>query len=464
MKKNNVLMMALALMVSAGAWADDYTTAGDGTTWTMSKLAEAEGSGVTQEGNVFTMTNTVVVAAGDYFVMDGGITVMMDKKVSLEIEGVASMAPSERSLFTRTADGVVPGLVYLKCENSLTLVQHLDFEYAGLKYFASRGLCVDDCTFRYHEASTANGTSALNLAGEGAAFSVTNCVFEMNKRAAVGGAGNASNPIIIENCQFLYNDQQNLNYPQLNLTASPCVVVRNNVVTGDRTKTRGGGIMVADLLGVAQNPVTLVEDNDVSDNRYGIALYSGQKATVRYNNVVNNNTETTPANGGSGINIYDGSGTQETMITGNYIEGNLWGVTIIGGAKINLGKTDKSAEDWNPGQNVFLNNGNEGVIYDVYNNSANTVYAQGNYWMTAATQDAEGIEAVIYHKNDDASLGEVIFTPWADATVTEVEKVAASSENMPEQVYSLSGMRQNAYQKGFNIVKQGNKALKVIRR
>ena len=204
-------MMVLAMMASTNVLADDFTTDGDGTTWTMTKLAEADGTGVSQEGSVFTMANTVVVAQGDYFLLESGITVKMGQKVSLEIEGAASMAPQERSLFTRSDEGVVPGLVYLKSENSMTLVQHVDFEYTGLKYYASRGLCVTDCTFRYHEASTANGTSALNLAGEGASFVVSNCVFEKNKRAAIGGAANASNPITVENCQFLYNDQQNLN-------------------------------------------------------------------------------------------------------------------------------------------------------------------------------------------------------------------------------------------------------------
>ena len=219
--------------------------------------------------------------------------------------------------------------------------------------------------------------------------------------------------------------------------------------------------MVADLMGIATNPVTLIENNEVTDNRYGIALYSGQKATVRYNTLINNNTETDPNNGGSGINVYDASGTQETMITGNYIEGSLWGVTIIGGSVINMGKTeDPDAEDYNPGLNIFYNNGNNDVIYDVYNNSANTVYAQGNYWKTAATQDAEGIENVIYHKVDNASLGEVIFTPWADETITAIDHVG--SDAVQEQVYTLSGVRTNGYQKGINIVKRGNKTVKVL--
>lgn len=48
-----------------------------------------------------------------------------------------------------------------------------------------------------------------------------------------------------------------------------------------------------------------------------------------------------------------------------------------GGRCVNVGKTeDSNAADYNPGLNVFLNNGFGGTIYDLYNNSANTVYAQ----------------------------------------------------------------------------------------
>ena len=456
-------MVLSILLGTTNVFATDFKTWGDGTTWTLTKLASTEGSGVTMEGTTCLLSNTIIISAGDRFKMEGGLTVKMGEAVSLEVEGTASMSPSERSLFTRSEEGVVPGIVYLKCnEQQVVAVEHLDFEYVGLKYFASKGLDVKDCTFRYHKASTSNGTSALNLAGEGASFSVRECIFEYNGRSAIGGAANASNPILIENCFFQYNDAQNLNYPQLNLTCSPSIIIRNNKVIGDRTKTLGGGIMVADLLGLFTNSNTLIENNEVTDNRYGIALYCSQKAIVRNNQLLNNNTETNPMNGGSGINIYDPTGQQETMITGNYIEGSLWGVTIIGGKNINLGKTENPlADDYNPGGNTFYNNGFDGTIYDLYNNSVNTIYAQGNYWKTAATQDAEGIENVIYHKHDDPSLGEVIFAPWKSESSDQVNNINSNIENK-EEIYSLSGILQQSAQKGINIIKRQGKRMKVI--
>ena len=468
--KRNLLLTALALTMSATSWAQ-FTTKGNGTTWTMAALAETQGSGVSRSDSVFTMDSTVVVAKGDHFALEGGITVQMAKSVRLEIVGSASMAPTKRTLFTRKGTEV-PGQVYLQCDNNITLMKNLDFEYVGVKYYGPRGLAVDDCTFRYHEAKTSGANSsaaALSVAGNGAVFTVNNCIFEMNKLSAIGGAGNATNPITVENCQFIYNDQQNRNYPQLNLTAASSIIVRNNIVLGDRQKKMGGGIMVADLLGVAKkdDPHTLIEANDVKDNRYGISVYSGQTAIVRGNRIVNNDSQGQPVNGGSGINITDAGGSQMTKIMGNYIEGNLWGVTIIGGKDINLGKgDDPDADDYNPGLNIFVNNGNEGQAYDLYNNSQNIVYAQNNIWASAPTQDAAGIESVIFHQADDASLGQVIFTPWATQQTVGIDQLTlesqTDSENTQTKIFTLRGTQVSQLQRGLNIVRQGQHTYKVL--
>ena len=146
-------------------------------------------------------------------------------------------------------------------------------------------------------------------------------------------------------------------------------------------------------------------------------------------------------NGGSGINIYDPYKTQTTTITGNYIENNLWGITIIGGKNVNVGKTeDKDAEDYNPGLNVFLNNGFDGTPYDLYNNSTITVYAQGNYWKSVATQDRESIETVVFHKNDNAALGEVIFMPALDSDPTAIANTTITANGTTE-IYTLNGTK-----------------------
>lgn len=449
----------MALMISAQLFAEEVEvkTLGDGTTWTISKLASIENSGVSKNGTTYTMENTVVVAEGDRFEMEGGITVKLAAGVSLEIEGEAMMAPEERSTFTRVDDWI-PGVVYLKGDNNIISVENLDFEYVGLKYFATKGLNVNDCSFSF-----VGNNTALNIGGTGAVFTITNSIFENNGRAAIAGAANYSNPITIDNCEFYYNGSENRNTPQLNLISSSSIIIRNSKVIGDRANTRVGGIVVGDLLSAVEDANTLIENCEVRDNRFGISLYNNQTAIVRHNTLIDNNTETNPMVGGSGINVTDPTLKQNTMITGNYIEGSLWGVTVIGGNKVNCGRIDvpETNEDYNPGGNTFYNNGCYNTIYDLYNNSGNTVYAQNNYWKTATAQTAEAIENCISHKTDDETLGEVIFTPFAANGLTAIEEAKTTTQHA-EAIYSLSGVRLSGLQKGINIVNMGNKTIKVI--
>ena len=113
---------------------------------------------------------------------------------------------------------------------------------------------------------------------------------------------------------------------------------------------------------------------------------------------------------------------------GNWMEGGFWGITIVTGTpNVNLGKVeDPEAEDYNPGNNTFVNNGFDGLLYDLYNNGTGTVWAQGNTW-NVAEQTEEAIEEVIYHQVDDPSKGLVIFMP-AHQEQTAVEEIEATQQ------------------------------------
>ena len=162
-------------------------------------------------------------------------------------------------------------------------------------------------------------------------------------------------------------------------------------------------------------------------------------------------------NGGSGISLYDPFGYQNVMIEGNTITDNFWGITVIGGGNVNIGKTaNPDAEDYNPGNNVFNNNGNGGQLYDLYNNGTKTIYAQGNTW-GVDEQTAEKIESVIFHKADNESLGLVIYMPEENA-VEEIEV----DDNTPAVYYNIQGVKVNNPTNGLYIKVQGNKATKVV--
>ena len=148
-------------------------------------------------------------------------------------------------------------------------------------------------------------------------------------------------------------------------------------------------------------------------------------------------------NGGSGINITANTGGAIARIRGNEIEGNMWGITLIGPKEgstspfidVDLG----TATD--PGLNTFKDNGTDGTnysteagnLYDLYNNSGSTIYAVGNTWNVADQEDLDAIEDVIYHQPDDETLGEVIFSQE-----TGIDEVKAAT-NTDSRYYNLMG-------------------------
>ena len=119
-------------------------------------------------------------------------------------------------------------------------------------------------------------------------------------------------------------------------------------------------------------------------------------------------------NGGSGISIYGMDENNKAVLRGNIITGNLWGITVINAADIDLGTED----DW--GHNQLYDNGNGGVIYDLYNNSTSDIMAVGNDW---GTSNSHVIEDHIVHQNDNPSLGLVTFVPFID--IDDVDEAAA---------------------------------------
>jgi hypothetical protein len=179
------------------------------------------------------------------------------------------------------------------------------------------------------------------------------------------------------------------------------------------------------------------------------------------NTVLNNKYINNPNNGGSGLNITCNS-TGEGIIAkaymqGNHIEGNVWGVTVIGNVEINAGYLEEAKEmEYNPGENVFINNGNGDpfVKYDFYNNTAATSYAQGNTW-NVEVQDFEHIAEVVVDKADNAALGEVIYMPAGSQTAINTINV---DNNGSTQRYNILGQPVDSNYRGI-VIEKGKKIL-----
>ncbi len=434
--------------------ANDYSTPGDGKAYSFETLAGIAESGVSITDGAYVVNGTVTIALGDEFKIDNGATVLFADAAELVVKGKADLRAATPTLLGRLGESTSCYGLNIQSEE-VTEVSNLTFEYVGLRGGTTAGMNVSDCKFLNHNG-TASG--ALFLGGNGASFKVENCEFENCQKAAIGGAANFFCPLLVENCTFKMNSQANGNVPQLNLTASEDITIRNCVVEGDSTLTMVGGIGIANWFG-SEGMNVCIEGCEITNNRYGITTMGIMDVVIKNNVISNNKFEVNPNNGGSGISLYDPYYKQKAVISGNIIEKSLWGITVIGCGDVNLGKTevDADASDYNPGGNVFRDNGNNGVLYDIYNNSMNTVYAQGNIW-NVSIQDAEHIETVIYHKIDDPSLGEVIFMPAGDPQ--GVSPIRPDDE-FQTKVYNLQGIRVThpGTKKGIYIV-NGKKVMR----
>ena len=450
------IVLSLLLLISHQAYSTRYTTPGDGTTYSFSLLSQIEGSGVTYDNGVYLITSTCIISEGDYFKIDEGVVVEFGNEAELILQGESDLRATSPTLLTRHGESATCVGILIQNSSQATEAFNLQFEYVGLRGGTTKGMNVEQCSFKYHNGTT---SSALFLGGNGARFNIKNCYFEQCEKAAVGGAANYSCPVIIEGCTFVKNSQANGNVPQVNLTAADSIIVRHCMVTGDSTLNMVGGIAVANWFGTGIHHV-LINDCEIRDNRYGITTMGILDVAITDNLIINNQFETNPNNGGSGISLYDPYLQQKAVISGNQIEKNLWGITVIGCGDVNLGKTEipESAEDYNPGRNIFVDNGNNGMPCDLYNNSSNTIYAQGNIW-SVAVQDAANIEEVVFHQADNPALGEVIYLPaGTPSSINPITQVQPS-----HTVYNLYGIPQgtvlNTLSKGIYII-NGKKIMK----
>ena len=438
MKKT--LLLSSILIAAVPTALAEYVTLGDGTEYTLDALSQIAESGVTKDGSTYVMLDNVTIAEGDKFAIEDGVTVKMGDGVQLRIEGEASLEAATAVTVTRNADTDSPEGIGLFSEaKDVTVVEGINFEYAGLRAWTTKEVVVRDCSFKYCNGEISSA-GALSMAESGGLLDVSGCEFIENAVPAIGGAANFNYGVVIEDCYFYDNNTENANKPQLNITVGGDrdIVIRNNTIVGNE-RNKVGAIAVSNMLGASGSNNVLIEGNDMRKHRYGITTNGAMNVRIIDNEIVDNKYESNAMNGGSGISIYDSNYNQTAVITGNHIEGNLWGITVIGGGNVNIGKTeDSSAEDYNPGGNVFVDNGNGGVLYDLYNNGQNTIYAQGNKW-NVAEQTEELIETVITHKNDIASLGEVIFMPpMGSSSVTDVATQGCYFDSLGKQVVAAA--------------------------
>ena len=451
MKKFYAFLLMAA--VAVGAMADEFVTDGTGNVYTFNSLSQIEGTGVTlQDDGSYLVSADFTIAEGDVLQLLNNDVIKMADGVRITLDGDADFTPADTAVVTRDAEGSKPKGFWMMGENGNANMKNVTFEYVGVVFGGlNSSLHADNCTFTLHNGkSSSSGALSFNASCGGNI--VENCYFIENTLNAIGNG--ASNPvgIIIRDCIFWHNTTDNRNKPQINLTCAGDydVYITGNAVIGGQF-TMSGGIGVSNMMGMGHTGKVYIEDNYIADNRYGITTIGSMDAIIKNNTMIDNCYETNPNNGGSCVSIYDSSSSSNIYMEGNWMEGGLWGITVPSGApNINLGKVeDPEAEDYNPGNNTFVNNGNGGVLYDLFNNGTGTIWAQGNTW-NVDEQTEEKIEEVIYHQVDDPSKGLVIFMPAHQDGPSSVEEIEAAQQT-DGLYYNLMGLPVSAPVAGIYI-------------
>ncbi|WP_027376242.1 T9SS type A sorting domain-containing protein [Kaistella palustris] len=401
MKKISLL---LTMLFSAFAFSQ-FVSPGTGITYSLTSLSAAAPSVLVKSGTNYQMTSNVTISAGDTLLMDEDAVLKIDGGVQLTVLGVYDTTANDLVITATDSATVFKGIRFE--EGSSATFRNTTLTYGGGIQVLTTDFLMDNCTVQYFKSGLVSGASINFSRGNPV---VKNSKFIKNDLPAVASAANASVALEFTNNYLFANTKGNSNRPQINMgpSGSGTTKILNNTIIGDRSLTKVGGVSVSTLLGTENHPV--IEGNTITDNRYGITVAGNNSTGSISNNILtNNNTEPIPANGGSGISLNGaGSTVMSLKIEKNQIRGHLWGITIIGTAQADLGGGAMGSV----GQNIFSNNGNDGEIYALYNNTANSISAKNNCWREGELSDDAMVEEVIFHSADNSTLGTVDFKPY----------------------------------------------------
>ncbi len=386
-----------------------WTSPGNGTTYNIDDLIEvSEGCVVWNESNQqYRIENDVTISANDK--LDVNHSLYFGNNVTLTIKGsIDAINTDDYYWLAFSGNSGVNGRIRLEDATGPCVFRRCNItQLDGIQIIESEAVFTD-CHF--HTFRCEQQSAVVNCMNCDPVFN--NCEFYSNEGAAISSPANGQSSPQILNCQFTNNVTSNANLPQINLGigAQDSIRIVNCTIEGGG-HDMSGGITIADLMNTGDTKI-LLKDNIVKNNRYGYNQQGYNLSSVIVGNqFIDNNLETNPMNGGSGISVFGMNENNKAVIRNNMITGNLWGITVINAADVDLGIED----DW--GNNIIHDNGhitNYGMdftYFDLYNNSANNIMAVGNYW---GTTDIQEIENHITHQNDDPNLGLVNYIPFLE--------------------------------------------------
>ena len=426
-KATLILLLIIGLTTALNA---QWVSPGNGTTYTLPELVNVTEGVVTNGPDGFLINADLTISTSDVLLIDNQVTRIDAPGVLITINGTMTCTNSSRVKLYGAEDN--PFSMRFENASDCRIEMMYLSDGAGIKIIES-DVSFNDVKFTYFTRDYCNAViDIFNCDSE-----IRFCYFMLNQGAAISSPANGqASPQIID-CEFDTN-VDGINSPQINLGPGGQDTIRivgNEIYTFYAT-WYGGGISVADLMGVGSTKV-LLKDNYIHECRYG---YNQQgyniSSVIEDNRFIDNNHEDNPMNGGSGISIYGLTTDNKAILRNNVITGNLWGITAIYFHDIDMG----TEEDW--GRNEIHDNGNGGVVYDLYNNSSCDLMAIGNDW---GTTSLERIEDHIYHQPDDPALGLVTFYPFVGSEGLEETTFDLNAIDLSKAtIYSITGQRVNS--------------------
>lgn len=412
-------LLPLIFLACFSVCYSQITTPGTGARFTFSNFVnDPSGTVTSPEAGVFTLSQDLTISVNDTLWLDAatqsvniadsvtltiaGCVLCEDRTNQLEIIGIqGNNSTFFEWRFEEAASSVLKNLKIATGESIFLNQSSVTFQFCEFSQFNSQVIKYMNCN-----------------------PIILHCDFHDNRQAAINSGANVTgSPIICYN-QFYHNVLDDVNQPQINLgpgTNGRDIIIEGNTIDG--CSPMSGGIAIANLMNIGFT-TAVIRDNIVENNRYGYTQQGTNiYAIIEDNTFKNNNLETNPMNGGSGISIYGSDTTCAAKLRRNVITGNLWGITAIYYHNIDMG----TADDF--GHNSLYDNGNGGVTYALYNNANSSMTAIGNYW---GGNTEEFAESVIYHRPDlGDNYGLVLYTP----ILTEDPEEITDTETIAINIY-----------------------------
>ncbi len=405
------------------------TTPGTGKTYTFNDLSQDTSRTVVFDGHSgYAVYKNITISAGDTLLLDANSTaVKIFGPITFNIKGGHIRCEERRDdfHFCGSDTSSTPTYYDLRITDGATVdLSKVSFEICNNIFISQSQASFNQCNFCLFTSQVIKYMNCNPI--------IENCIFHDNQSAAISSAVNVTGSPIIRNNTFTNNVLSNINQPQLNLgpgNAEDTLIIEGNLIEG--SKDMSGGIALANLMKVGQT-YAIIRNNIIKSNRYGYNQQgSNITSLIEGNQFLDNDLETNPNNGGSGISIYGSDTTCVAKLRNNIIRGNLWGITAIYYHTIDMGTAD------DPGNNLLYDNGNNGTTYALYNNANSNITAIGNYW---GGNTEEFAESVIFHQPDQSNLGLVTYTPVMEIkpTVSGCRAFCANLDTLIEGTLMVS--------------------------